>query len=443
MDSVEFSYHGFVKPCQATQITTLNNENVEGAAQYVSIKLSGTGTKVWLSSTAQALSPTHSWYAQNYTSSSDFVLKLITAVNTTSGPVEIGFYHKYSTELKYDGGVVEYSINGGTTWLDAKPYFTENGYPSYIFINSGTAIAGRNAFTGSSNTQFGTSGFIHSTIRLPLLGNPSLLIRFRFDTDGSVGGGGINGWYLDDIVIKQLSGLVNQSKVVDNGTLQDSLNYGLQTSIFNGNKIYVDAASNGNRSGSSWANAMRYLPLAINLAGCRTADSVFVAEGTYLPSLTNTRTESFNLPSNTLVYGAFPAGGGTFAQRNTTTHATLLSGDLGIQGNNSDNSYHIIKIDSAKQNTLLDGFTLTHGNANGVSNNSFGAAALCLGVLTMNQVKVINSSGLNDGELLRIRSAAAHLKLKDCTLYGPNDSKVKILNTNGAQVTVEGKYGDI
>ena len=439
MDSVEFSYHGFVKPCQATQITTLNNENVEGAAQYVSIKLSGTGTKVWLTNTTQALSPTHSWYGKDYATSSDYVLKLISSVMTTGGPVEIGFYHKYDTEHHYDGGVVEYSINGGTTWLDAGSFFTENGYPSNIYSNSGTGIAGRTAFTGNSNTQFGSSGFIHSTIRLPLIGNPSLLIRFRVATDGSVAPtSGLIGWYLDDIVIKQLSGLVNQSKVVDNGNLQDSLNYALQTSIFNGSKLYVDAAANGNLSGSSWANAMRYLPLAISVAGCRTTDSVFVTEGTYLPSLTNTRTESFNLPSNTLIYGAFPAGGGTIAQRNVATHPTLLSGDLGILGNNSDDAYHVIKIDSAKQNTLLDGLTLTHGNANGVSNNSFGAAALCLGVLTMNQVKITNSSGLNDGELLRIRNAAAHLKLKDCTLYGPNDGKVKILNTNGAQVTIEG-----
>ena len=442
LDSVIYTYHAYVNPCSATAANTLNTENAESTAQYVSIKLSGSGTKVWLKSTSQAVSPTHSWYAQDYsTSSSDYVLKLITAVTTTSGPVEIGFYHRYNTEATWDGGIVEYSINGGTTWLDAGAYFTEHGYPSSINALSGTALAGRPAFTGNSDAQFGASGFIHSTIRLVLGGPQSLLIRFRMTTDSNTGASGLNGWYVDDIVIKQLSGLTNKTKVVDNGVGLDSIYYALQTSIFSGTKIYVDANANGNTSGTSWANAMKYLPNAIGIVGCRTADSVLVAKGTYLPSLNNTRTQSFNIPDNTYIFGGFPTGGGTFAQRNFTTNTSLLSGDIGAININSDNSYHVVKIDSARQNTILDGFTLSNGNANGVGDNSVGAAVMCLGKFTMQNVNVINNVGLNDGELIRIRSAAGQLKLTDCTLHGPNDGKVQVSNTNGAVLTVQGTTG--
>ncbi|HEX5112738.1 MAG TPA: M36 family metallopeptidase, partial [Saprospiraceae bacterium] len=331
-DSVQFAYKAYVNPCSPIATSTLNTENVEGALQYTSFKLSGPSgpaTPKWSTVTTESVSPTHSWNAPDYTTSTDYVLKLNNNVTTATGWVEIGFYHRYNTEVSWDGGIVEYSINNGTTWIDAGPYFTENGYTYRIASNSGTALAGKKAFTGSSDSQFNTTGFIHSTIRLVLSPNQSFLIRFRMATDGSVGVSGINGWFVDDIIIKQISGLTNKSKVIDNNQTIDSLTYALQTSVFTGNKIYVDANANGTKSGDSWVNAMRYLPNAIAIAGCRTADSVLVAKGTYYPSLNNTRTQSFTIPNNTSVFGGFPTGGGTFAQRNFVTNESLLSGDIG------------------------------------------------------------------------------------------------------------------
>jgi hypothetical protein len=439
MDSIEFTYRAYVNPCSATPTTTLSNEAAEGADLYVTQKLAGTGTKVWLETTALAVSPTHSWYGKDYNSYSDFVLKLINPVVTTSGPVEIGFYHRYNTENHYDGGVVEYSVDGGTTWLDTGPYFTEHGYPTTIYTaGTNSPIAGQPAFTGNSDTQYSVTGFIHSTIRLVLGGSQNLLIRFRFACDGSVGGTGINGWYVDDIIINQLSGLTNKTRVVDDGHLLDSLYYVLQTSIFSGKKIYVDPSASGTRNGTSWANAMHYLPMALGIAGCRSADSVLVAAGTYLPNLTNNRSQSFSPGDSTSVFGGFPTGGGTFAQRNPATNITQLSGDLGTLNNITDNAYHVVKIDSARKSVILDGFFLKNGNANGTGDNSKGAAVFCLGNLTMQNVTVSNNVGLTDGEIIRIRNAAAHLTLKDCTLYGPVNSLAKIMNSNSAQVTVQG-----
>jgi hypothetical protein len=62
----------------------------------------------------------------------------------------------------------------------------------------------------------------------------------------------------------------------------------------------------------------------------------------------------------------------------------------------------------------------------------------CLGNLTMQTVMIKNCVGLSDGELIRIRNAAAQLKLKDCTLHGPNDGKIKVMNTNSAQLIIQG-----
>lgn len=438
LDSVTFTYHAIVRPCSATSTVNISTDNAETPDQYHTVKISGSGTRQWVKNTTLFVSPTRSWYGQDYNVAADFVLLLNNAVPMTGGPVEISFNHRYATEATWDGGVVEYSFNNGTTWIDAGPLFTEHGYPSAISGNSGTSIAGRQAFTGTSDTQFNTNTFIHSTIRVLPGAATTLLVRFRFVCDANTAGPGINGWYIDDILINQLSGLTNQNRVTIGGILKDSTYYTLQTSIFTAPKIYVDKMASGQLDGTTWPNAMRELSVAATLAGCRTADSVLVAQGVYLPNLTNSRLTSFTIPSGTSVYGGFPTGGGTFAQRNPVNYLTRLSGDIGVAGNNSDNVYHVIKIDSAAQNALLDGVTLSYGNANGTGDNGQGAAVFCRGGLTMQNVFMNNSTGLTNGQLIRNRSVSANLKLTDCKLYGPNDNFTKVLNTNSAQLTILG-----
>ena len=439
MDSVMFTYRAFVSPCSATETMTLSEDNAETPDQYESIKLLGNGSKVWVKSTSLFVSPTRSWYGKDYSNLSDYALTLMDPVITSDGPVQITFYHRYQTEANYDGGVVEYSYNGGTTWVDAGPDFIENGYPATInTTNTDSPIAGRDAFTGNSNVQFDTTGFIHSTIYLTGSGGGPMLLRFRFATDGAFGGAGINGWYIDNIIIKQLSGLVNQTRVTADNTFEDSLYYGLQTALFADDKLYVDQEANGELNGVSWDDAMHELSVALGVAGCRDVDSVFIAEGTYLPNLNDDREISFIIPDSTSIFGGFPEGGSVFALRDPESFVTVLSGDLGIENQNTDNVYHVLKIDSAQHDALLDGVTLSHGNANGIGDHSQGAALFCQGGLTLQNVIINHHIGLADGQLIRIRNAGAQLILKDCTLYGQNDSFIKLLNSNSGQVTIQG-----
>ena len=59
------------------------------------------------------------------------------------------------------------------------------------------------------------------------------------------------------------------------------------------------------------------------------------------------------------IYGGFPTGGGP---RNPGIYQTILSGDIDNDDNPTYNSYHVVKCEDIN-NAILDGFTITGGNA--------------------------------------------------------------------------------
>ena len=104
---------------------------------------------------------------------------------------------------------------------------------------------------------------------------------------------------------------------------------------------------------------------------------IWVAQGTYTPDQSRTTgftgpESSFTLISGAATYGGFPTGGGTWEQRNPALYETILSGDAGVAGDSSDNSYHVVVASWTSAETVLDGFTITGGNANGPAEHSLG-----------------------------------------------------------------------
>ncbi|MFN8471225.1 MAG: choice-of-anchor Q domain-containing protein [Anaerolineae bacterium] len=138
--------------------------------------------------------------------------------------------------------------------------------------------------------------------------------------------------------------------------------------------LYVNAAvSGGQGDGSSWANASPTLSFALARAqACSTVTQVWVAKGTYKPAGPNgDRNATFALRNNLAVYGGFTSGQSSLTDRdpNPATNGTVLSGDLnGDDGanfaNNGDNSYHVVTGSGTDKTAILDGFTVSGGNAN-------------------------------------------------------------------------------
>jgi hypothetical protein len=135
-------------------------------------------------------------------------------------------------------------------------------------------------------------------------------------------------------------------------------------------KIYVKQNASGSNNGTSWTDAFTDLQSALSSA--MAGDTIWVAAGTYKPSVDKTgnsspsdpRTKTFQMVSNVPVYGGFAGTETKLKDRNTGTNVTTLSGDIGTLDDNTDNCYSVVR---SVNNSGLDGFTITGGNGNGGS----------------------------------------------------------------------------
>jgi surface protein/predicted outer membrane repeat protein len=159
------------------------------------------------------------------------------------------------------------------------------------------------------------------------------------------------------------------------------------------NIIYVNQTRPDNSgNGYSWATAKKDLQEAINIA--RSGNEIWVAGGTYKPTTSTDRNISFVMKEGVKIYGSFAGTEANLSERTPSVMATniaILSGDidgvadvitgsgstLSITGNEG-NSYHVILNDNnglTTANSLIDGFTITGGNANGLNDYSGGGMA--------------------------------------------------------------------
>ena len=113
-----------------------------------------------------------------------------------------------------------------------------------------------------------------------------------------------------------------------------------------------------------WVNACD-LQYALGVAA--SGDQIWVKAGTYKPTTGSDRSATFQLGSGVGVYGGFAGTEGSLNERDWLANVTILSGDIGTAGNTSDNVYHVITASAMDSTAILDGFTVTGGNANSAS----------------------------------------------------------------------------
>jgi hypothetical protein len=173
---------------------------------------------------------------------------------------------------------------------------------------------------------------------------------------------------------------------------------------------YVKWNATGANDGSSWADA--YTDLQSALAAASNGDEIWVAAGTYKPTPTIDRSISFVLKNGVAVYGGFAGTETAHTQRDYETNLTILSGDIGVQDDNSDNSYHVLVGSNTNNSATLDGFTVTAGNAfglvspdlNGGGINNHGNITIVNSTITQNQA--VQGGGVYNTGFLTIANSS-------------------------------------
>lgn len=140
--------------------------------------------------------------------------------------------------------------------------------------------------------------------------------------------------------------------------------FGFTTNTF-AKVIYVK--QDGTGDGTSWEQAFNDLQLA--LASATLGTEIWVAEGTYYPTQCAIcspaqRNISFQVPGGVKLYGGFNGTESSLGQRKWFAHPTKLSGEIGTESE-TDNSYTVLYFKNADAGTLLDGFVVTGGYADG------------------------------------------------------------------------------
>jgi predicted outer membrane repeat protein len=170
--------------------------------------------------------------------------------------------------------------------------------------------------------------------------------------------------------------LLNGSLTAAEQTVYDMLSTQLDSWIKAEAVIYVNADNiAGPWDGASWASAYTTVQAGIDAASAEGGGDVWLAEGTYLPTTDSDRTVSFTMAADVDLYGGFSGTETDLDQRDPVVYTTVLSGDIGVSGVDTDNSYHVL---IGANDAVLDGFTIRDGRADGARQNQHGGGLYCV-----------------------------------------------------------------
>ncbi|MCP4690960.1 MAG: hypothetical protein GY859_23105 [Desulfobacterales bacterium] len=129
--------------------------------------------------------------------------------------------------------------------------------------------------------------------------------------------------------------------------------------------VYVDADAAGENSGASWENAYTELQSALHVVA--SGQEIWISEGTYRPTARtehdDPRSAAFQMKNGVAIYGGFKGTEENRDQRNWVKNVAILSGDIGTEGDDSDNSYHVFYHSGLDNTAILDGVTITKSNS--------------------------------------------------------------------------------
>jgi hypothetical protein len=250
-------------------------------------------------------SGTKNLYAEDASFTSNYYIARTADVAIPAGSTAfLRFNHSWSWDtdvssnvLRYwDGGILEYSTNGGGTWQDAGPLISEGSYNGTLRPSpSSNPLASRSAWVG--NSDYGSS-----RVNLSSLAGQPFRFRFRVGTNATIG---YDGWFIDDVRVYTCSVVTAPAGITVSPTS------GLQTTEGGGTATFTVKL-----------NSVPSAPVTIGLSSSDTS------EGTVSPSsLTFQPNASAQTPQTVIVTGVRDAiDDGNVAYSIITAPATSADG---------------------------------------------------------------------------------------------------------------------
>ncbi|HEY3176227.1 MAG TPA: Ig-like domain-containing protein [Candidatus Polarisedimenticolia bacterium] len=154
-----------------------------------------TGSITWsLRSDPLAHSPTRSYFSDAAVPVGAKDDRLIAPPQNLSASSRLIFWHRFSFESGFDGGVIEVSRDGGATWVDVVAgggSFVTGGYNGLLSSGNRPAWTGASSPTGMSRVEVNLGAYAGTGLR----------VRWRLTQDDNTGS---LGWWLDDVQFTNL-----------------------------------------------------------------------------------------------------------------------------------------------------------------------------------------------------------------------------------------------
>lgn len=162
------------------------------------------GTEPWGVVDDFAHNGSRSWFCSNEPRIKDQVVGLVSAFDIDDETTVLGFFHLYELEPFWDGGRLEYSTDGGSSWHDILQgdgttvsdnpnRFLSGPYSGFVSIGTGHPFGGERAWTGFD------SGWTETIVELADFIGLTVGFRWRLGCDRA---DSRVGWWLDDVEVR-------------------------------------------------------------------------------------------------------------------------------------------------------------------------------------------------------------------------------------------------
>ena len=148
--------------------------------------------------------------------------------------------------------------------------------------------------------------------------------------------------------------------------------------------LFVDRSNTGTTDGLSWNTALQNVTDALSNTCIDKLDTIFIAEGVYIPNTTE-RDFAYDLPSGIVLKGGYNSGGTIY---NPNLYEVYLDSDIGVTNDDSDDLYHGFYFPFTNREVTLMNLFISNGNANGIGVHGDGSGLYNRGEMKMIDVLI-------------------------------------------------------